>query len=135
MKAVDTGVLLALLQGSTKARDAVRRLRGVELATTEANMLELTILAASAPQRDRKGRIEALERLRQRLTVLPLDPRATREGSRRGAGLARPVMPHVLGMLGALEAAGCEELVTDDRGIAGDRWGFRVRVLPLSTTP
>jgi len=131
MKALDTGVLLALLEGSARARDQLRKLRGSELATTEANVLELAYLAAGAPPRARAARLASLERLRQRLTVLPIDARATREASARLAKLADRLPPNTTAMLGALEAAGCEELLTDDgKSVAGD-WGFRVRVLPI----
>jgi predicted nucleic acid-binding protein len=127
VKALDTGVLLALLEGSPKVREQVRRLRGAEVATTEANLLELACLAAAAPPKSRKARLDAIERLRARLTVLPIDARATREAARRGAGAGRGLPPTVLAMLGALAAAGCEELLTDTpRSISGD-WGLRVR--------
>lgn len=131
MKALDTGVLLALLEGSARARNLLRKLRGSELATTEANLLELGFLAATAPARARAGRLGALDKLRQRLTVLPIDARATREAS---AGILRQgsrIAPTVALMLGALEAAGCEELYTDDaRAIAGD-WALKVRTVAL----
>jgi len=131
MKALDTGILLALLEGSSRARDLVRKLRGSELATTEANLLELSFLAANAPPRARAGRLGAVEKLRQRLTVLPIDGHANREAL---AGILRQgdrLSPTIAMMLGALEAAGCEELYTDDgRGMAGD-WSFKVKVAPL----
>lgn len=127
MKALDTGILLALLEGSARARSQLHRLRGAEIATTEANLLELSCLAVTAAPRARGDRLDALERLRQRLTVLPLDARATREAGRRLGKVGRAIPPTVLAMLGTLEAAGCDELVTDDaRSIAGD-WSFRVR--------
>ena len=127
MKALDTGPLLALLAGSRRARELVRKLRGSELATTEANLLELAWLAAKCPAGARKSRLAALERLRQRITVLPLDARATREVSSRLAQLPRTTSPTVAMMLGALQAAGCEELLTDEPiGVAGD-WSFILR--------
>ncbi len=131
MKAVDTGVLLALLEGSSKAREAVRKLRGAEIATTEANLLELTSIAARGSGKIRAHRLEVLERLRQRLTVLPVDARSSREVARTSAKQAGRLAPLVAAMLGTLEAAGCEELVTDDRALAGGGWSFRVRVLPI----
>jgi predicted nucleic acid-binding protein len=131
MRALDTGILLGLLEGSARARELLRKLRGSELATTEANLLELAYLAAATPPRGRAARLNALEKLRQRLTVLPLDARAVREST---SGIIRQperLAPTVAAMLGALEAAGCEELYTDDpRAIAGD-WGFKVKVVAL----
>ena len=131
MKAVDTGVLLALLEGSPKAREQLRRLRGTEVATTEANLLELGAIAAASPGRTRTNRLEVLERLRQRLTVLPVDARSSREASRLAGRAGDQLTPHVLGMLGALEAAGCQELLTDDAALRGGAWSFRVRVVTL----
>jgi predicted nucleic acid-binding protein len=129
MRALDTGVLLALLEGSSRARDQVRKLRGIELATTEVNLLELAYLASAGTSKGRSGRLAALEKLRQRLTVLPIDPRSTRAAAERVVRQPEKLAPNVAAMLGALEAAGCEELLTDDaRTVAGD-WGFRVRAI------
>ncbi len=130
MKALDTGLLLGLLEGSTKVRDLLRRLRGTELATTEVNLVELSYLAAAGPSRSRRARLEAIERIRQRLTVLPLDARSTREASKRAQGSGPRLAPATLGMLAALEAGGCEELLTDDDRLGGG-WSFRIRVLAV----
>jgi len=126
MKALDTPILLALLQGSPRVRDQLRRLRGTELATTEANLLELAYLAASAPARLRGERLTALTRLRQRITVLPIDSRGLEEAIRRIAG-APSRSPLVTAMLGALEAYGCEELLTDRPDQFGGPWRFKLR--------
>ena len=131
MKALDTGVLLGLLEGSSRAREAVRKLRGSEVATTEANLLELAYLAAEAPPKARTARLAALEKLRQRLTVVPIDARASREAGLRVCRLGGKISPAVGLMLGALEAAGCEELLTDDpRSVVGD-WAMKVRVVAV----
>jgi predicted nucleic acid-binding protein len=131
VKALDTGILLALLEGSSKARDLVRKLRGAELATTEANLLELAYLAASGPARARSTRLATLEKLRQRLTVLPIDAHATEEAGRRVVRGSDRLAPTVAAMLGALSAAGCEELLTEDPKAIGGDWGFRVRGVAL----
>lgn len=126
MKAVDTSVLLALLEGDRSARDLLRKLREVEVATTEANFLELAYLAARGSPRVRGRRREALGRLRRKLTVLPIDPRAVAETEGcviRGEG---PVSPLLAGMLGALEAAGCDELFTSDPRECRGRWRFQL---------
>ena len=131
MKALDTGVLLALLEGSSRAREQIRRVKGVELATTEANLLELAYLAGNAPPKARAGRLAALERLRQRLTVLPIDARSGREAAARVARSSPGIRPTTALMLGALQAAGCEELLTDgSRPVTGD-WGLRIRSIGL----
>ena len=126
MKALDTSVLLALLEGDRSARDLVRKLRDVELATTEGNFLELAYLARHGSPRIRGRRGEALARLRRKLTVLPIDPRAVAEAQTcvlRGEGASSPLL---VGILGALEAAGCDELFTSDPHESRGRWRFKV---------
>ena len=130
MKALDTGVLLALLEGSGKARDVIRKLRGVELATTEVNLVELGYLAAGS-RRVTASRLGVLEKLRHRLTVLPIDSRGGREAVALVSGARRPVAPSVAAMVGALRAAGCEELITDDGGSLPPEVGLRVRTVSL----
>jgi predicted nucleic acid-binding protein len=126
MKALDTSVLLSLLEGDPSARDLLKRLRGVELATTEVNLLELGYLAARGPARSHAGRRETLERLRRKLTVLPIDGRAVEQAARRlGKGSER-TPPHVLAMLGALEANGCDELLTQEPAVDGGKWRFKI---------
>jgi predicted nucleic acid-binding protein len=126
MKALDTSVLIALLEGDRPARELVRKLRGVEVATTEANLLELSYLAGRGPVRARTRRREALDRLRRKITVLPIDQRAVSEAERCARKGHAPASPLVAGMLGALEAAGCDELYTADPGECGGRWRFRI---------
>lgn len=133
MKALDTAVLLGLLEGDRAARETVRKLRGHELATTEANLLELALLSAKGPGGARSSRREAIARLRRKMTVLPIDSRAIEEIARRSgrpelAGLS----PHVLAMLGALEAGGCEELISGEASFPG-KWRFRTTRMPSST--
>ena len=125
MKAFDTAVLLALLEGDRSAKELARKLRGVEVATTEANMLELAFLAAKGSPRGRGRRREALDRLRRKVTVLPLDFRAVAEAERRASKGEGPSSPLLAGMLGALEAAGCDELFTSDPQECGGQWRFK----------
>ena len=126
MKALDTPVLLSLLEGDVRVRQALKRARGEELATTEANLLELAMIAAEGPARGRAGRMTALGRLRRRLTVLPFDPRAGDEVQRRAQREGRLPSPTVLAMLASLETSGCEELLTDDPRQIPGKWRFRV---------
>ncbi len=130
MKALDTGVLLALLEGSPKARDLVRKLRGVEVATTELNLVELASLAG-AGRTSSKRRLAALDRLRQRLSVLPVDARAGRESLRLIGRAAPSSSPSVVAMIGALQAAGCDELLTDDPRSLPAETGLRVRTVAV----
>jgi len=126
VKALDTPVLLSLLEGDVRVRQALKRARGEELATTEANLLELTMIAAEGPARGRAGRLAALGRLRRRLTVLPFDARAGDEVQRRAQREGRLPFPTVLAMLASLETSGCEELLTDDTRQIPGKWRFRV---------
>lgn len=106
MKGLDTSVLLALLEGDRRTLNLLARLRGVELATTEVNLLELSYLAARGPPKVRVARREALDRLRRKITVLPIDGRAVEQAGRRLGKGSEKTPPHVLAMLGALEANG-----------------------------
>jgi predicted nucleic acid-binding protein len=126
VKALDTSALLVLLHGGPLARELLRQLRGLEVATTEANMLELQALVARGPSRTRGAHGRALYRLRRCLTVLPLDAKALDSVSRRASRQELKVSPLLLGMLGTLEANGCDELITGDHGPIPGRWAFRI---------
>jgi len=126
MKALDTAVLLALLEGDRAARDLVRRLRGVELVTTEANLLELSYLVARGPARLRSRRRETLNRLRRKMTVFPIDSRAVEESGRRLARKSAGAPPLVESMVAALCVNGCEEVYTGDSRSDFGRVPFKV---------
>lgn len=126
MKALDTSVLVALLEGDRAAKDLLHKLRSHELATTEVNLLELSYLVQRAPARSRGHRRDGVDRLRRKLTVLPVDSRAAAEAERRILKGSAPAQPALAGMLGALEAAGCDELFTTDPGDFGGSWRFKV---------
>lgn len=132
MKALDTPVLLALLHGARSAKSVISSLSGEELATTEANLLELTAIAVRGPKGGRGDRLRALERLRRRLTVLPIDGHGGLEvASRLAPDDAGPPFL-VWAMYGALEAHGCAELITETKGrLPGGRWRFKVRRVRL----
>ena len=126
MKGLDTSVLLGLLEEDPAVRKLLGRLRGVELATTEANLLELELLAAHGSGRHRRARRLALERLRRKITVLPIDSRAIDQVGSRLAPRAEPPMPTVLAMLGALESNGCDELFVREALPIDGRWKLRI---------
>ena len=134
MKALDTSALLALLEGDPRVRGLLRRWRGEEIATSEANLLELACLAHAGPARGRSDRLAALGRLRRRLTVLPIDARAMELAASHLEKGTPPLSPCALGMLAALRASGCEELVSDDPGLPAAKWGFKLSKIP-STQP
>jgi predicted nucleic acid-binding protein len=113
MKALDTPILLAFLRGSPAARALVRSLSGEEIATTEVNLYELEALARLDSHAGRERRLAALDRLRRKLTVLPVDERAVRSGLHHLKGHTRgAVHPMVDLILGTLEANGCAEWIT-----------------------
>ena len=63
--------------------------------------------------------------------MLPIGPRTLEELSARPVTLTGRFTPTVAQMLGTLEAAGCDELLTDDpRVVVGD-WSFKVRVVSV----
>lgn len=127
MKALDTSALLALLHEGKGTRELVRRLRGIEVVTTELNLLELHSLVMRAPPKSRAGRRAAIDRLRRSLTVLPYDGQSADRLSRRAARESwGGVPPLLLGTLAILEANGCEELITVDPGAIPGKWQFRV---------
>ncbi|MCI4373472.1 MAG: PIN domain-containing protein [Thermoplasmata archaeon] len=133
MKALDTPILLAILHGDKNARDLVRRLRGVEVATTELNLLELARLIGNGSAQHRRSRRESLDRLRHGLTVLPFDSKAAERVARREQKESHSGVPVLLlGALGALEANGCDELITTDPRAIPGRWSFRITRLGLS---
>lgn len=122
MKALDTPVLLDILRGAPSARTLIGRLGPEELATTELNLWELGVLAHQDRSRGVERRLAALERLRQKLTVLPFDAASTAHALHR-LGQARNVTN--LGsssramILGILEAHGCSEWVTTRSELGG----------------
>ena len=126
MKALDSSVLLELLEGAPGTKELLHRLRGEELATTEANLLELEYLVARGPVRHRGSRRDAIARLRRKITVLPVDTRAVEACSRHLGKGAETAPPLVCAMMGALEATGCAELLTHDAFPAMGKWKVRV---------
>ncbi len=135
MRALDSSILLALLEGEPGAKTLLKKLRGVEVATTEANLLELSILASQGSERHHRSRREALGKLRRRITVLPIDARAVEAAATHlGKDPKSTGSPLVLAMMGALEAGGCEELLTQDPLPEMDRWKVRVSRVRLRDT-
>jgi predicted nucleic acid-binding protein len=113
MIGLDTPVLLAILRGDPRTKTLLRRLEAEEVCTTAANVFELEALARLDPSTGREHRLSALDRLRRKLTILPVDDRA----AVLAAGYASKDATHSVPsetwlILGALEANGCSEWVT-----------------------
>lgn len=126
MKGLDTSFVVSLLDGDRAARDLVKRLKDVELATTEANLLELAFVAARTPSHA-KRRQEVLDRLRRKVTVLPIDSRGVDIARRHIERRPRGVPPLVLAALGAFESAGCDEVYTREDARGWGKWRFKVK--------
>jgi predicted nucleic acid-binding protein len=112
VKGVDTPLLL--LEGRPEAGVLTDGDGGEEVCTTEVNLFELETLARGGPRQGRGRRLAAIERLRRKLTVLPMDERAAREASALAAGGGRGLPTPSLLVLGTLIAAGASEVLTTD---------------------
>lgn len=119
MKGLDTPILLRILRGEEKARGLIRQLGGEELVTTEWNFLELeaALRADSRPGRERRR--AALEKLRRRLTVLPIDE-ASHRASLQVHGIPKNSGDLIeLALLSTLIAKGCETMYSGRPGLHG----------------
>jgi predicted nucleic acid-binding protein len=134
VKALDTPVLLEILRGSPRARRWVRELGAEEIATTELNLWELAVLAIEDPSRGLDQRLTALDRLRRKLLVFPMDVRAMQSAVRLRQRRRRVPTSLAELIVGTLEAHGVSEWVTVDGAWSGDppaglrvvRFGSRV---------
>jgi predicted nucleic acid-binding protein len=117
MKGLDTPVLLGLLEGAPKARALVWALADEELATTEVNLFEIELLGRREKSPGRARRMQALERLRRRLTVLPIDEETTRRAAAIAASARQTASEGTWLCVGAAEAHGCTEWITNAAGM------------------
>lgn len=130
MRALDTPILIRLLRGDRSLDDWLGSLRGLDLVTTEWNLLELEAISRADPRPGRERRRTALDLLRRRVSVLPVD-----EGAYRSAhevrGVPRSPEEMVLfGILATLESRHCEILYTD-RADAFGHVRAKVRVVSV----
>ncbi len=127
MRGLDTPVLLAFLQGAPKARALIRALAGEEMATTEVNLFELELLARRHSGTGKAHRLQAVERLRRTLTVLPIDEKAAHRAALLAAS-ARQAGPEGSWLsLAAAEIYGCSEWITT-AAAAPPRSGTKLKV-------
>lgn len=113
MKALDTPILLRLLRGDPRTAAFLRKISAEELATTTINLFELEVIARTDPSPGRERRLAALERLRRKLTILPVDETAAVEAA-NALGRVGPHSPNASACLiaGALVAGRCSEWIT-----------------------
>lgn len=132
MRGLDTPILLDILRGGPHARRLFRKVGAEEMATTELNLWELTQLALSDRSPGREARLVALERLRRRLTVLPIDAPSVAAATRRAARSGRP--PSTLDlMVGSLEAHGGSEWITTEVDRTTRKGAIRVTTYDIFT--
>lgn len=136
MKAVDASFLKGLLEGDPRILRFLSTLRRERLVTTETEYAVLLKLAGAGPRSQRKTRREAVRRLRERLTVVPVDERASRilevaltDGGLSGASISN------LHSLCALEANGCEVVYSLSTVRVGRGWRLKSVCLSRYTTP
>jgi predicted nucleic acid-binding protein len=106
MKVLDTPLLLDLLRGRVSVRTLAEHAKGEELATTELNLFELEVMARIGPKVGRDRRLAAVQRLRRKLTILPIDERACQLGAAAQASHVRAASALECLMLGSARAAG-----------------------------
>lgn len=130
MKGLDTPVLLDILEGKPGARKLVDSLRGQEVCTTEANVVELMVAAQALGSAGLWAKMTAIDRLRRGLTVLPLDAKAAAASVLRRPKPAKlETLPTIVAMmLGAMESRGCTEWITSRTDGLPKAWG-KVRIV------
>jgi predicted nucleic acid-binding protein len=116
VKALDTPALLALLEGRKEAEWILGEIAGGEVCTTEVNLFELEAAVLADRRADRTRRLAVLERLRRRISVLPLDDRASRAAARIIAGGKGATTATAALVLGSVSAGGATELLTTEAG-------------------
>jgi len=111
VKGLDTPILVGILRDAPPTRPLLKELRGEELATTEVNLYELCLLAAQGPKGARPARLTAVQRLRRRMTVLPVTATAVEEAARLSMSTPghRPYEPLIWA---TAKAAGCDLWIT-----------------------
>ncbi len=112
MKGLDTPALLALLEGRPETRSMLDDLGGEELCTTEVNLFELEAIARSGPSPGRARRLAALDRLRRKVTVLPVDERGARAAAAIAAANRVVLSGSTWLVVGTLWASGAGEVLT-----------------------
>jgi hypothetical protein len=132
MKALDSGILVRFLEGDPVIRELVRKLRGIELATTEVSMLAVSVAALEGPKSGQAHRSAAVDRLRRSLTVLPIDSRAVAVAVSRVAPERQAPELGRLAELGSLDAYGCDELFTSQKSLPSGKWRFRTTYITSS---
>lgn len=135
MKGIDTPLLLALLEGRPEAERLLEGQGEEELCTTEVNLFELEALARAGGRDGRARRLAALDRLRRKIGVLPIDERASRLAAQLASPSPASAPASAWLVLGALQAAGANELLTTDGvGWNGVRVGLRITVVRKSSS-
>lgn len=114
MRCLDTPLLEDLLLGKKRVMTWLPSLEvGAEVATTEVNLYELALSARGArPPGQARRRLSSLEEVRKALTILPLDPEATRRSWELVGRSGTIPQGFAALVLGICEAHGVDELYT-----------------------
>ena len=135
MKGLDTPVLLGLLHCSRPTAELLRTLEGEELVTTELNLAELTTIVGRGGPRRRKEHLPALERLRRRLTVLPVDRKAIELLGLRAPQIRTAAELHTGLLMATFEAAGCAQVLTASGSrLGGTPWKVKIANVAVTYT-
>jgi predicted nucleic acid-binding protein len=135
VRGLDTPVLLGLLRGDARVSAFLRRAEAEDLCTTVINLFELEAIARSDRAPGRERRLSSLERLRRKVTVLPIDERATELSAQEASRAEAPAAPPSTWLiLGALLSGGCSEWITTREARFPSAAGLKVTLLDRSTT-
>jgi predicted nucleic acid-binding protein len=126
MRALDTPVLLDLLRGAPSARAVLRASGAEEVATTEVNLWELGRLASADGGAGRDRRLAALDRLRRKLLVFPVDASTVVAAGRSRDARFDRLSPISELILRTVENHGCTEWVTTREVARPGRLGPRL---------
>jgi predicted nucleic acid-binding protein len=135
MKGLDTPVLLGLLRGESRVTSLLRKWEAEELCTTTINLFELETLARAGRVPGRERRLASLERLRRKLTILPVDEKSAKVAAQEAAKAegSTASAPNWL-ILGALLTAGCSEWITTREARFPVAPGIKTSCLAISTS-
>jgi predicted nucleic acid-binding protein len=126
MKALDASVLVALLRGRPEAKALLRSLHGEELCAPQLVLVELEALARLDASPGLERRLAAVEKLRRRLTVLPIEEKGAQIAAKILGAHPRNASLSAALTAGALEAQHVGEWITTPE-FAPDRKVGRVR--------
>lgn len=131
MKGIDTPVLVDLLRGRAAAWESVLSGQPEELATTEINLFELETLARREGKAGLDRRLAAVRHLRQKVSVLAVDERASNRASLFAVSDKSGAPPLDWLVVAAAETSGCTTWLTTGASRLPAKVG-RIRVVKVA---